>query len=238
MTLKPPMGQERLVERPFQRNFIDVLGPYPRLTAGNGCIFTVLDHLSKFVLVKPMRKATSKHVIKFLISEVFHKFSTPETIVSNNEKQFISKEFADMAKNFCIRHTKTAIYSPQANASERANQSRDNHLSEIEYSLRSSVNTTIGVTPHFALFGSNMLGHESVYHLTRQLRLPKEAEAKLLPKKVKTEIVRRHLRGNLHIARASLKTIITPNLPVNLYCRNIKPVGNTLISSRICKASR
>lgn len=102
ITLRPPMGKEANVERPFQRIFVDFLGPYPRSKAGNTYIFIVLDHLSKYVLLKAMNKASTKNVVKFLISEVFHKFGTPEVLISDNGQQFVAKEFEDLMTNFGI----------------------------------------------------------------------------------------------------------------------------------------
>lgn len=116
-TLRPPMGNENVVERHFQRIYVDFLGPYPRSKFCNAYIFIVLDHVTRFVLLKAMGKASTKNVIKFLISEVFHKFGTPEKIVSDNGQQFASKEFANMMNTFGIEHIRTAIHSPQANAS-------------------------------------------------------------------------------------------------------------------------
>lgn len=214
-TLRPPMGEQRVVERPFQRLFIDFLGPYPRSKAGNSFIFIVLDQLTKFVLLKPMVKANSRNVIKFLVDEVFHKFGTPEFIMSDNGKQFVSKEFAGMIENYGIKHERTAVYSPQANASERVNQSIlaairsylkddhrewDKHLSEVELSLRSSIHGSIGVTPYFALFGMNMFTHGSVYKLARNLDLLGDPENKIIPKEVKMDIVRQRMKHNLHKA--------------------------------------
>lgn len=89
-----------------------------------------------------------------------------------------SKEFAELVRSFGIKHQRTTICSPQTNASERVNKSIlasirsylledypywDKYLSEIEFSLRSSVQTAIGVMPYFVLFGFNMFG--SMYAL-------------------------------------------------------------------------
>lgn len=214
-TLRPPMGKESIIERPFQRIYVDFLGPYPRSKRGNSYIFIVLDHLSKFVLLKAMSKANTKNVVKFLIAEVFHKFGTPETIVSDNGQQFVSKEFADVINNFGIKHIRTATHSPQANASERVNQSIlaairsylrddqrdwDKNLSEIECSLRSSVHSSIGVTPYFALFGMNMVNHGSIYELARKLHLLNDPECHVVPKPTKMELMRDKIRENLHQA--------------------------------------
>lgn len=178
-----------------------------------------------------MPKATAKHVVKFLISEVFHKFGTPQTIVSDNGVQFRSKEFADAVKNFGIKHVKTAVYSPQANASERVNQSIlaairsylehdhtewDKYLSEIEFSLRSSVHGSLGVTPYFALFGLNMVGHGSFYRIAQGLKALGDPETDVIPNSAKMEIIRRKIRENLHKAyERNQKTY-------NMRCREVK----------------
>ncbi|XP_065356140.1 uncharacterized protein LOC135950531 [Calliphora vicina] len=122
-----------------------------------------------------------------------------------------------MVKNFGVKHIRTAIHSPQANASERVNQSIlaavssylqgdhtewDKQLSEIEFSLRSSVQTSIGITTYFALFGMNMIGHGSVYSLARKLKSLNDAEMNVIPKPARIELIRQKIRENLHEAYA------------------------------------
>lgn len=46
--LRPEMGQMVSVERPFQRMFVDLLGPYPRSRKGFIRVFIVLDNFSKY----------------------------------------------------------------------------------------------------------------------------------------------------------------------------------------------
>lgn len=53
-----PMRKEILVKIPFQRFFMDFLGPDP------------MDHLTKFVILEAMPKASSRSVIRFLITEI------------------------------------------------------------------------------------------------------------------------------------------------------------------------
>lgn len=59
VNLKPEMGKEVITTRPFQRLFIDLIGPYPRSRNGNIGLLIVLDHLTKFHWVCPLRKLTS-----------------------------------------------------------------------------------------------------------------------------------------------------------------------------------
>ena len=82
----PGIGLPVRVERPFQRNYIDFLGIYPRSKKGNCYIFIVVDALTKFVFLKAMRDATAKKV-QFLISEIFKSSVCPKLftrITANN----------------------------------------------------------------------------------------------------------------------------------------------------------
>ena len=54
--MKPPMGTQQKSTRPFQKIFLDFLGPYPRTKNGNIGILIVLDHLTKYPLVKVIKK--------------------------------------------------------------------------------------------------------------------------------------------------------------------------------------
>lgn len=96
--LKPPIGNFKEVVRPWQHIYVDFIGPYPRTGKNNCFIFIVLDKYSKYVLLKPMPEATSNRVIDFLESSVFNFFSVPETVFSDNGRQFESKLFAESLK--------------------------------------------------------------------------------------------------------------------------------------------
>ena len=210
--LRPKHGAQVQTQRAFQKIYIDFLGPYTRSKRQNSFIFIVLDHQTKFVLLKALRKAISQSVIKFLIDEVFYKFGVPEVIHSDNGKQFISNDFKTMVDTFGIKHMKTAFHAPQANASERVNQSIlaairtnlkndqsdwDKNLANIECALRSSIHSSIGVTPYFALFGQNMITHASAYALARKLNVLGEGDINIIPKESKIQIIREQMKAKL-----------------------------------------
>lgn len=92
-TLRPTMGAMSEIERPFLRLYVDLIYPYPWSKVGNTIAWDVLDQLSKFVLIKPLRKETSATVIAYLRSDVFNVFGVLETLHSDNDTQFISREF-------------------------------------------------------------------------------------------------------------------------------------------------
>lgn len=160
--LRPRMGKQFMVERPWQRIYTDLLGPYPRSKAGNTHLLIVLDQFSKFVLLKPLRKADASSIISFTETNVFHLFGVPEFLFSDNGAQYASHEFAAFLATYGVTHTKTAIYSPQANASERVNRSIlsairavigtdqrnwDDQISAISAALRNSIHDSTGYSP-------------------------------------------------------------------------------------------
>mgnify|MGYP003483759657 FL=1 len=136
-------------------------------------------------------------------------------IHSDNGKQFVSQEFQRMIQAYKIKHMKTAVYAPQSNASERANQSVlagiraylegdhrdwDTHLSEIECSLRSSMHEAIGTSPYFALFGQQMYNSGPDYELARKLQALGDAEIDILTRKDNLQLIRQSIKDNLHKA--------------------------------------
>ncbi|XP_055838190.1 uncharacterized protein K02A2.6-like [Episyrphus balteatus] len=210
--LRPPMGQAFIVDRPFQHVYVDFLGPYPRSKNGNTHILVCLDQLTKFVLVKALRKATGENAIRFLEDEVFSIFGVPESLLSDNGKQFIGKEFSKFLTNYGTKHIKTASYAPQSNASERVNRSIlaairsyigkeqshwDQHLQSIVSSLRSTIHSAIGMSPHEALFGHSKIEHGSDYELLKKLKSLSNPEFTIIPKSAKMNIIHKRIKDAL-----------------------------------------
>lgn len=224
ITLRPPMGLHVGVDSPFQRLYIDLLGPYPRSKAGNVSLFIVVDQLSKFVCLKPLRKADARSIISFLEADVFHLFGVPENIVTDNGVQFLSREFESFLNMNGVKHTTTATHSPQANASERVNRSilaavrayiADDHrnwdvnISVIASSLRNSVHESIGYSPHFVVFGRQQVQHGSAYALLKRLNDLPPSDTIVLPPPDFQNILYKQIQDRLR--RAHSKNEVTYN---------------------------
>lgn len=100
-----------------------MLEPYPRPRTQNKFLLIVMDQYSRFVLLKPLRNATTAKLIDFLEKEVFCMFSAPKSIFSDNSCQFRAKSFKDFLTKYGVHHIMTPKHLPQSNASERVNQS-------------------------------------------------------------------------------------------------------------------
>ena len=208
-TLRPPMGKFVEVDRPFQRLYIDFLGPYPRSRSGNTSLFMVLDQFSRFILLKPMRRPSANNVVEFLEHEVFSLFSVPEIIFSDNGVQFTSVLFKDLLRKYGVKHTLTPKYSPQANASERVNRTIlsairgylkplsheewDKHIYEIASALRNVVHSSTKFSPHFLVFGEHKLSHGSEYDVRRLLNFQSDNHLNLISKSDRLNLVKQNV---------------------------------------------
>jgi len=176
------------------------------------------DHFSKFVWLQPMRHAVAAKVLKFLEAKIFHQYGVPEFIHSDNGKQFVSQIFGELMTRYGIRHVKTGLCSPQANAAERVNrsvlqilratiatdqQNKETQLSRIECALRNGLHESIVMEPYYAMFGTRMVTHGTAYPVLRklggiqagdpQISLPDKME--LIRQKVTQGLYRTHERA-------------------------------------------
>ena len=214
ISLKPPMGKATVSFRPMQRLYIDILGPYPRSKRGNIGLLIVLDHLTKFHLLCPLKKCTAPIIQTFLQDQIFFAYGVPQTIVSDNGPQFKAVEFNAWLTSLGIRHIYTAVYSPQSNASERVNRSLvagiraflegnhaewDAHIHAISCALRNATHQSIGCSPYHALYGFDMMTHGTQYELLHKLGMLNESE-NVLHRDDQLKLLRKRLRDNIAVA--------------------------------------
>ncbi|XP_037929207.1 uncharacterized protein LOC119663672 [Teleopsis dalmanni] len=162
-----------------------------------------------------MSTATAAKVVQYLETEVFHMFGVPEFVHSDNGKQFVCETFKSFLEKYGVIQVRTALYSPQANAAERVNQSVlqmlrsylgtdqrkwDEHISDAAFALRSAKHSSIGMEPYFAVFGVNMVQHGAAYDVNRQLQLMRSAEVMNLQHCDKQQLVRDRINVELQNA--------------------------------------
>jgi hypothetical protein len=55
------MGEEKQVQFPSQMISVDLIGPLPKSTKGYSYLLVIVDWLTKYVVLFPLRKATIVH---------------------------------------------------------------------------------------------------------------------------------------------------------------------------------
>lgn len=166
------MGSYKNINFPFQLISADLLGPYPRSKNGNQYLLVVVDWFTKFVLIHPLVKATSRAIVKFIESQVFLVYGVPQIFACDNGSQFISTEFKKLMSDYKVQKIWfNARYHPQVNHAERANKVivtalrsyvHDNHkdwdvnIHQIAQAMRVAKHDVTGYAPAFLVFARNV----------------------------------------------------------------------------------
>lgn len=111
-----------LVCKPWEKIFVDHIGPLPRSSKGNKYILTIVDAFSKFVIMLPARNTQASTSISLLTKHVFSIFGPPKYLVSDNVSNFRSKVFQELCLGLGIQHIYTSPYYPNPSHAERVNK--------------------------------------------------------------------------------------------------------------------
>jgi hypothetical protein len=141
---------------------LDLMGPLPRSKNGKTMLLVVVDHFTKWVELFALRDAKADRICEILESEIFSRWGSPKSILSDNATNFRGNVFAKMCKSWGIHHKFATPYHPQCNLTERINRSVknviisyvhsnhkkwDEYLSSTALALRTAVSDTTGFSP-------------------------------------------------------------------------------------------
>ncbi|XP_062713751.1 uncharacterized protein LOC134290601 [Aedes albopictus] len=230
--MMPQMGNPKPAKTPWEMISVDFVGPLTRSKRGNTVLLVVVDWVSKYVIVKPMRAADSQKMVEFLEEEVCLKFSRSRLILSDNGKQFESMVFKSWLAKHKIGHMKTVFYCPQVNNAERVNRvvvtciralldgghrEWDEKLPAITAAINAARHEATGVSPHEANFGRNLLLHTDLY-TQQELNTPEDPKVaqdlrlsairriqKLIIERIKNSHQRAKQRYNLRTRSVAFK---------------------------------
>lgn len=168
-TIKQPMVVTTTASKPFEKIFLDVVGPLDTSRNGNRFILTMQDDLTKFSFAVPLPNHTAETLAKAFIENLICLHGVPESIVTDQGPDFLSKVFTLCCKTLKIDKIKTTAYHPQSNGSlERSHrtlteylrhyvnerkQTWDEYLAYGMFVYNSSIHTTTGFQPYELMFG-------------------------------------------------------------------------------------
>ena len=111
---KLPVGH-RPVTRAFQCVAVDLV-EYKSLSQGNRFILSVIDHLTRFFVLIPIKGKAACAVVRRLIERVLSVFGPPQTLHSDQGKEFDNELVKELQSDFGYRKTRTATLRPQGNS--------------------------------------------------------------------------------------------------------------------------
>ena len=162
-------------ERPWQHITIDFVDKPKARSITNKEVMdqtmVIVDRFSKQTVLVPSRKNyTAREVFHILWERIFSVFGIPETITSDLDKIFRSKEWMSLVKDIgIIQILSTANHQQTDGQSERKIQEIQallrNYLDYeqtnwlellpvMQYALNDAISATTKVTPNFAVFGT------------------------------------------------------------------------------------
>lgn len=167
------MGSPKVISVPLQVVSSDLIGPLPS-SGGFEYLVVTCDLFTKYVWIKPLRKATAKAVCTHLEQDVFLKVGVPGLLLCDNGKQYKCQEMSDLCDNYGVKILYNFYYHPQSNPTERVNRViktmlaayvKENHKSWsknihlVSTAINTSVHEVTKFTPHRLLFGEEWRGH-------------------------------------------------------------------------------
>lgn len=101
---------------------LDLMGPLPISRSGATQLLVVVDAFSKYVSLYPLKRATTRAVLRCLIDKYFLEVGKPRGILSDNGSQFSSRLWVSTLKEHNVLVSHTSVYFPQGNLTERVNR--------------------------------------------------------------------------------------------------------------------
>ena len=164
-----PMQLVSDMSRPLQRIAMDIVGPFPETRRGNRYILVIGDYFTKWKEAFPIKDMEAATVARYLVNEVICRLGVPDTIHTDQGKNFDSKLIKEVCQLLGVTKTRTTPYHPQSDglverfnrtllnmlsiAVEEDELSWDLHLPTLLLAYRTSIHETTGVTPFELMFG-------------------------------------------------------------------------------------
>ena len=151
--------------RPLSRLSMD-LKVMPKSYKGDRYILCVIDEVTNYIIMAPVKQAKSEEIGEILINSVFSKYCVPDYIITDFDSAFMSLLMSYLFKKLGIKIKTVAPYNHQSLQAEHGIKSLTNILTKH---LTKSVDTWIDYLPFATLahntYNSPHLNNYSLYEL-------------------------------------------------------------------------
>ena len=172
---KVPLGKVPLIEEPFQRVAMDLVGPiFPASERGKRFILTVMDYATRYPEAVALSNIDTETVAEALL-EVYSRVGIPREVLTDMGSQFTSSVMREVSRLLTIRQLTTSPYNPRCNGMvERFNGSLktmlkrmcaeqprdwDRYLAPLLFAYREAPHESLGgFSPFELLYGRRVRG--------------------------------------------------------------------------------
>ena len=109
-----PLQPTEIVHMPMQRTATDILGPLPETERGNRYILVVGDYFTKWKEALAIKDMEAVTIARCLVNEVICRFGVPDSLHTDQGKNFESALVKEICEMLGIKKTRTTPYHPQS----------------------------------------------------------------------------------------------------------------------------
>ena len=170
---------------PFERIAMDVVGPLPKTERGNRYLLVIVDYYTRWPEAYAIAHQDAHSIASKLVTEYFSRYGSPYCIHSDQGANFESNLLREICNLYDIKKTRTTSYHPQGDGFvERMNRTLIDTIALVAkdakehwdlriglalMAIRSAVQSSTGLSPHFLLFGREMrLPADLVYETVQE----------------------------------------------------------------------
>lgn len=171
---KVPLGRMPLIETPFERVAVDLVGPiYPATERGNRYILTLVDYSTRYPEAVPLKGIETERVAEALV-EMFTRIGIPKEILSDMGTQFTSNIMKAVGRLLSINQLTTTPYHPACNGlvekfngtlknmlrkmSTERPKDWDRYIPSLLFAYREVPQESLGFSPFELVYGRTVRG--------------------------------------------------------------------------------
>ena len=171
---KVPLSKMPLIELPFKRVAVDLVGPIAPMTdRGNRYILTMVDYATRYPEATALKSIEAETVAEALVA-MFSRVGIPEEVLTDQGSQFVSGVMKEVSRLLSMRQLVTTPYHPMCNGLvERFNGSLksmlkrmcserpkdwDRYLPALLFAYREVPQESLGFSPFELLYGRTVRG--------------------------------------------------------------------------------
>ena len=109
---KAPMIPLPIIEVPFKRIAMDIVGPLPRSSSGKRFILVICDYATRYPEAVALRSIDANAIAEELL-KVFARVGVPEEILTDQGTNFTSQLLAEVYRLLQVKPIRTTPYHPQ-----------------------------------------------------------------------------------------------------------------------------
>ena len=182
---KVPLGKVPLIEEPFKRVAMDIVGPItPASERGNRFILTVMDYATRYPEATPLKNIDTETVAEALVA-IYSRVGVPAEVLSDRGTQFTSDLMREVGRILSIKQLVCSPYHPIANGLiEHFNGTLksmlkrmcaekpkhwDRYINALLFAYREAPHESLGFSPFELLYGRTVRGPVSCGPRSRKI---------------------------------------------------------------------